>query len=560
MNNRNTSDLDQLFQFVKSNTPLSHDELLTCQKTIRSIQDQSSDVLNTLDPDSLTLLMHTARKQHREVLNTLLAAKADPNIQNKYGVTALIFCASSAHDNVTIAKDLIDSGANIDLSELKWLGATALIHASRVNNRKIAKLLIEEKANINTAYDNHWQTALDIALDNNNKEIVLRLLNANAKIDFGSIDDHQILEGYLQTCKEYNRYSSIDKSFTLENFLSNSKLPPPNRSESLEDRLSAIMLSKNQKSDQGIIELQRCFMEIKECEVTPKPDINEVLILAAYYKSTPFVMELLKAGANINYMDKWGRTALIGSARSKDKTMFALLLKQGANVHLNDSGGKCLVHFCQGHPRMNDVQLLIKKGVDVNYIHDQQGYPELRGMTPLIVSIVNHNEAAFDELLKAGVDINKEDAYGRTPLYLAIDRQHRVMIQKLIDTNAGCIFSQEDLNHAKKVDSSDYSRNKSPQDSLYSFMAKLKETHPYHSVKSLLINQLDEEIGNTKLPMVLLDLIASYNNRYNHYYFFRSKENVKNKEETKPKVKSESEFREKQPLMADLPFKCSMMF
>lgn len=555
MNNRNiSSDLDQLFQFVKSKKPLSKDDVLACQNIIRTIQSQDSGILNTLNYDErkFTLLMYSAKNQHREILNTLLDAKADPNIQNEDGMTALIICARCGHDNAMIAKDLIDTGANMDLAESGAPGGTALMSASEFNNPKIANLLIEEKANMNFSYHGSW-TALSRALGRGNKEIILRLLNANVKIDF-EYRHHQLkIERYLQALKKYNRYCSIDKSFTLDEFLSNPKLPPPNRSALLEDRLSTIILKKKKdKSNQDIIELQQCLMEIKECKDTPKPDINEALILAVYHRSIPFVIELLKAGADINYVDKWGRTALRGSAY--DKNMFALLLEHGADMHLNNSGNTCLIACCEDESRVKDAQLLIKNGVDINYIHDQL----FSQLTPLGTSIRSKNEAVFDELLKAGVDINKEDAYGHTPLFWAIEGEQRVMIQKLIATNAGCLFSQDDLNHAKEVDSIN-SKSTDPQNSLYSFLTKLQETHPCHSAKSILINQLDEGIGNPNYPTVLLNLIASYDDRYNHNYFFRCKENIE-KIEMKQELplKPKSELGEKQSLMDDVPFKCTL--
>lgn len=572
MDNRNIpNDLDQLFQFVRSETPLSQEDLLTCKNLIRSIQSQDSRVLNTPDSYGLTPLMKAARNQHREILNSLLAAKADPNIQTEFGMTALIFCARDRNrpDNDTIAKDLIDAGANMDLAETWGPTGTALINAIDYNKHKIAKLLIEEKANINI-YGNGW-TALHRALHENHKEIVLRLLNANAQIPayMNGDDECRKMEKFIQLFKNYKRYSSIDESFTLEKFLSNPELPPPNRSALLEDKLISIILNKEASSDKNITELRHYLKEIKAAsapkdtpestgllkfvinslqnilfdefasEEMPKPDINDALILAARYQSTQFIIELLKAGADINYVDQWGRSALRESLYDKEK--FALLLKQGADVHINRLGSQCLVHLCYCKSRVSDVQILIQKGVDINYINDEQG--EMEGRTPLIASIISGDEAVFDELLKAGVDINKEDAHGRTPLYWAIDRERRAMIHKLIDTNAGCFYSQKDLNQAKEVDNSVFSQSKVYKSSLHSYLTKLQETHPSSFGKTLLINQLDEEIRKHYYPTVLLDLIASYDKRYNQNCFFRCSDNIENKVEQKPEQESKPELK-----------------
>jgi len=226
------------------------------------------------------------------------------------------------------------------------------------------------------------------------------------------------------------------------------------------------------------------------------------------------------------------RTALVGSVWDKDT--FSMLLNRGSDVHLNHSGSKCLVLLCYDITRIDHVKLLINKGVDINYIYNHE---EGSGFSALINSIEGNNQPAFDELLTAGVDFNKENANGHAPLYYTIDRKRREMTQKLIDRS--CIISQVDFNRAKEIDNEDATH----KDSIYLYLTRA----PRHPAKSLLINQLDDAIPKKTihftLPTPILDLISSYDDRYNHEYFLGCKDNIVNKTEklksTEPVINNE---------------------
>lgn len=89
-----------------------------------------------------TALHRAAYHGHCEIASLLLAAKADPDLQDNDGNTALITAASSSNEKMFHL--LIDAKANLNIKNHK--GKTALSKATYHNNPEIVQLLLEAKA------------------------------------------------------------------------------------------------------------------------------------------------------------------------------------------------------------------------------------------------------------------------------------------------------------------------------------------------------------------------------------------------------------------------------
>jgi len=72
------------------------------------------------------------------------------------------------------------------------------------------------------------------------------------------------------------------------------------------------------------------------------------------------------------------------------------------------------------------------KAVFKNHLDNQT----LAGFTPLIVSIIHYNKAAFDLLIKWGADINIADKQGRTPLLHALLKGNESQVTTLLERGA----------------------------------------------------------------------------------------------------------------------------
>src|SRR5215510_412868 len=103
-------------------------------------------------------------------------------------------------------------------------------------------------------------------------------------------------------------------------------------------------------------------------------------------------------------------TALIAAVRSGDtRRVETLVAASPGAITGTDAGGSTPLHHAAAFGSVDDVELLITRGADVNA-------KNRRSSTPLHWAI--HDEAKVRLLLSKGADINTRQAQGRTPLYL----------------------------------------------------------------------------------------------------------------------------------------------
>ncbi|KAK6496717.1 hypothetical protein TWF481_001705 [Arthrobotrys musiformis] len=141
---------------------------------------------------------------------------------------------------------------------------------------------------------------------------------------------------------------------------------------------------------------------------------------------------LLTAHADINSMNRSGRTCLSYLVEAGIDDLVELLLQQGANVNLANDGGKTLLWYLKPGRRPIEIcSVLIRAGADANHISDN-GYTALleharRGHTDIVQALL---------AAKADPRIATED--GRTALHFASQNSMISMMQDLLD--AGVII------------------------------------------------------------------------------------------------------------------------
>src|SRR5262247_515284 len=106
-----------------------------------------------------------------------------------------------------------------------------------------------------------------------------------------------------------------------------------------------------------------------------------------------------------------------------------------------DDGGSTALHHAAGYGPLDNLQLLIDKGADVNA-------KNRRGSTPLHWAI--HDEAKARLLLAKGANVNARQAQGRTPLFLAAMLGDgvptlRLLLSKGADPNLAAVNGQTPL-------------------------------------------------------------------------------------------------------------------
>lgn len=174
----------------------------------------------------------------------------------------------------------------------------------------------------------------------------------------------------------------------------------------------------------------------------PNQDGETPLMLAIKTGELPVVEMLVKAGANVNARESFhNQTALMWAAAAPNNAaeMVKLLLSKGADftpralysdwpsqitseprAQYRPVGGLTALLYAARSGCYDCVDALIAAGADVNR-------PTPEGVTPLMLALDNdHNEVA-KLLLDRGANPDLWDWWGRTPLYIAIDRREAVI-------------------------------------------------------------------------------------------------------------------------------------
>lgn len=145
------------------------------------------------------------------------------------------------------------------------------------------------------------------------------------------------------------------------------------------------------------------------------------------------VGDIIDAGADVNWIDDHGRTALFIACcdvRRPNWPIVATLLEHGADPMLATSGKSPLCVVCAHDSCRERASLLLNHGADPN---DDRYH---LGSRPLLLATTNSAEALIHLLLDCGAWINGRDAHGNTPLDIACQLGHVRVVQLLLGHNA----------------------------------------------------------------------------------------------------------------------------
>ena len=133
-----------------------------------------------------TPLLYSARNGHLEVVERLLAAKADVNAAptSSSGQTALQAAAARGH--LEVVERLLTANADVNAAPATESGRTALQAAAEGGHLEVVERLLAANADVNA--DQADDMALQAAAVGGYLEVVERLLAANADVNAPSVD------------------------------------------------------------------------------------------------------------------------------------------------------------------------------------------------------------------------------------------------------------------------------------------------------------------------------------------------------------------------------------
>ena len=158
------------------------------------------------------------------------------------------------------------------------------------------------------------------------------------------------------------------------------------------DPYELMIIPPNKKGEMLVSEVEK-----------PEPNLN-------------LVRDLITLGANLDWQDNRGWTALHWCAIRNHPEIARMLIEAGADVNIQDKYGMTALHRCAYHNHPEIARMLVDAGADVNIQHNG-GYTALHWC-----AYANHSEIAR-MLVDAGADKTIPNNDGKLPYELASSQE-----------------------------------------------------------------------------------------------------------------------------------------
>jgi ankyrin repeat protein len=157
---------------------------------------------------------------------------------------------------------------------------------------------------------------------------------------------------------------------------------------------------------------------------------RSALILATAGGHREAVKAILVAGADVDYRDAAGLSALNWAAIRSQNHVAQLLLSSGADVNTRDNNGVSPLLYSVGTRNTPLVQLLADSGADLDVLSDANK------MTPLLVAAENGDMETLVLLLELGANVNGGTLEGYVPLMAAAESGQLKVVELLLSRGA----------------------------------------------------------------------------------------------------------------------------
>jgi ankyrin repeat protein len=358
-----------------------------------------------------------------------------PNVVSITDTKAFVLAAREG-DIETVRAGLA-AGADIDAPMTggpDWLtdGATALMAAAAKARRDVLALLLAAGADVNARRTTDRATALLLAAQEGQLEIVNDLLNWKSK---GKVKT----KVNLKAAGGHTALMAATRGLHLEIVRALIAAGADVNAQSRESG-TALSLACSRDIDQATIRGgaidQSCHVAIARLLLGAGADPNvqnssgwTPLIQASRDGLSDIIQDLLDAGADVNARTDYGDTALSLALSWNRPETARRLLAAGADVHAATEDGETALIAAAESGLRDLVQRLIGAGVDVNA-------SGLHGFSALGRAAAGGHIEVVKILLAAGANVDDRTEYGRTALSLAAMNGHLDAVQMLVAANA----------------------------------------------------------------------------------------------------------------------------
>ncbi|CAG0895051.1 unnamed protein product [Cyprideis torosa] len=364
--------------------------------------------------DNETPLFIATMENRPSVVEVLIAHGADPNINNKSKSTPLHQARSAG-----TAELLIQKGAEVNTKNT--LGETPLYFATRNNRHSVVEVLLAHGADPNIANHNK-ESPLHHAQATETAKL---LLEYKAKVDQRSLDKRTPLFQAI-----FNGAHSV-----VEVLLAHEA--DPNIIDSL--GRSSLHWTASAETAELLI--------MKGAAVNPKDKFGETPLFVATQNDHHSIIEVLLAhGADPNITDS-SETSPLHIVKSAE--IAQLLIEKNADVNARDRNNETPLFIAAIKNRHPVIEALLAGGADPNIANIYKGYP---------LHMAKSAETAH-LLIEKGADVNAKAEVGKTPLFIATDRDRHSVVEVLLahgaDPNIANKYQRTPLHEAKSAETAE---------------------------------------------------------------------------------------------------------
>jgi len=352
-----------------------------------------------------------------DIVEHLVKAGVDPLSTDEGGRTLLHEAAGSyyyraeAGEHLAMWNRLLAFGIPVDARDRN--GRTPLFE---VCTQDMIHWLIEKKAKINLR-DAHGKTALmelAEAEGGYTATMLLRLISAGAEVDARDKEGKTALD-----------HAARVQSWAEISVLLDAGAVPARAADLLGSLAHASM---NEALDEKLITdiTGRLLPRVGDLSVL-KADGLPALSWAVVIASPPLARQLLKAGANVNAADAYGRTPLMLAAMTGNDEMRKLLIEAGADLELKDRQGR----------KAQDLEAASLTATKSNGDSDASSPPApTEAHDDLFASVASNRLGEVRLLAASNPERLKQMRGGIQPLHLAASLGRREMVECLIAAGA----------------------------------------------------------------------------------------------------------------------------
>ena len=342
-------------------------------------------------------------------------------------LTALIFSCFKAVNNITTK--------NKNKNE-------ALVRAINDNNTEEAIKLINEGANIN--YISNGKSVLDIALDNENLDVIKILIDKDIEISKNNIvriydvalddfnydiidiikDKYKLEEGSVDNNKYFLFLCYTSNSEYVEKFIKENNINPKEVKDKINNNALIIGAAGNK------VDIFKTFIDKYRLNFRSKNDKGITPFIAASKNNCKKIVKLLlKEGIEIDSKTISRSTALMYCSKKGYIEILKLLIKGGANINEKNKNGYTSLGMAVNNDHAEVVKELIKEGANVN--DRNTPYYSL-----LMLASKKGQIEIVKELIKGRASINERDRNGYTALMIASSKGHKEVVKILLEKGA----------------------------------------------------------------------------------------------------------------------------